>query len=253
MFRKEFPRIYELRDQIKNPDSPNSCFKNFNEEFQSEAMRMAFRSREDALQALDSSAWESLKKRASEYLTKWDEKKGRGQQQLIDVLNEALAYSFLKREGCSDIHFIPESAKKGEKTPDLEGTLGQNKVICEVKTINVSEGEALRRRGGRYLHDQPQVHLEPGFFGKLMDDITKAKEQMKAHAAGKEGRHIVYIVTNFDDFWGKNKEAYFQEIDQYLCKNIIHEIEIVFYNQRIGSRRDINMKYATVVNEANCL
>jgi hypothetical protein len=253
MFIKEFPRIYELRDQIETPDSPNSCLKNLDALLQDAAMRRAYRPIEDALQELDSVAWESLRKKASECLTKWDEKKGRGQQQLIDILNEGLAYSFLKREvGCSDIHFIPESKKKGEQTPDLEGALGQIKILCEVKTINASEDEVVRRRCGHYRHDKPQLKLEQGFFDKLMNDLTKAKKQMEAYAADKEARHIAYIIPNFDDFWGEYKEDYFQQVDQYLCENIIHGIEIVFHNQRIGFHKAITMKCATVFNEPDC-
>ena len=90
MFRKEFPKLYELRDiiNIEIPESP--CLKNLDENFQCEAMRMAFRSREDALQTLDSIAWGFITKKASK--AKWDAVSGRGQQQLIDLLNEALAY-----------------------------------------------------------------------------------------------------------------------------------------------------------------
>jgi len=247
MFRKEFSRLYELRDIIKSetPDSP--CLRNLDALLQHEAMKLAYHPIEDALEALDSVAWEFLRKEASDR-TKWDAK--RGQTQLIDILNQARAYSYLRKIDCSDIYFIPRSNKKGGKTPDLQGALGQIKVICEVKTINVSDNEALRRRGGRSRHNDPPLNLEKGFFKKIKSCLVIAKNQMEACAEGKEVMLIIYIILNFDNIWGDHKEEHFQDIDQYLCENIIHGIEIVFHNHLAqGDGKAITMKCATVINE----
>jgi hypothetical protein len=253
MFRNEFPRMYEVRD-IKSPDSLNPFWKNLDVNLQNSVKRIRCCPYEDALQSLDSAAWEFLKNKVANPLTKWDEKNARGQQQLIDILNEALAYSFLKRKiGCSDIHFIPESEINGIETPDLEGRLGDIKVICEVKTINISDDEALTRRemslSFRLRCDQPSRELEEAFFKKLSDKLAKAKNQIQAYDSRNEARHIVYIIPNFDDMWETHKEEYFQKIDDFLSKDIIQGIEIVFHNRGTVSNEVITMKNATVFNE----
>jgi len=69
-----------------------------------------------------------------------------------------------------------QSPKKGNKTPDLEGLLGSQRVLCEVKRINISEAESIARRdcsGGMYERD-----LSSGFFGKLQSSIAQAKDQI---------------------------------------------------------------------------
>jgi len=246
--------MYELRNQIKSPDSLNSFWKNLDENLQNPVKRIRYCPYEYALQSLDSAAWEFLKNKLAKPLTKWDEKHGRGQQQLIDILNEALAYLFLKREiGCPDIQFIPESEINGIETPDLEGRLGNIKVICEVKTINISDDEALTRRemslSFRLRCDQPSRVLGEAFFKKLSDKLAKAKNQIQACDSSNEARHIVYIIPNFDDMWETHKEKYFQKIDDSLSKDIIQAIEIVFHNRRTVSNELITMKNATVFNE----
>jgi hypothetical protein len=257
MFRKEFPRMYELRDPIKSPDSLNPFWKDLDVTFQDpvkgSVMRRASRPIEAALQSLDSDAWEFLKNEAAGHLTKWDEKNARGQQQLIDILNQARAYYYLNEIGCSDIHFISRSRKEGIKTPDLEGIFGDIKIICEVKTINISKNEAeIRREMSRGFSPRPirpQAKLEQGFFNKLRDDLTIAKSQIEAYAAGNKTRALVYIILNLDNMWEDYKEEDYKEIDDFLSKNIIQGIEIVFHNRRTVSNEIITMKNATVFNE----
>ncbi|MCX5889257.1 MAG: hypothetical protein NTY36_07375 [Deltaproteobacteria bacterium] len=263
MFRNEFPRGYELRDQIKSQDSLNPFWKDLDETFQNPIMgpgkRRKFRPIEAALQSLDSGAWEFLKNKVANLLAKWDEKNARGQQQLIDILNEAFAYSFLKSEvGCSDIKFIPQSDINGKETPDLEGRLGHIKVISEVKTINISDDEALIRREMslrfRPRCGQPSCKLEEAFFEqKLSKPLKKAKDQIQSYDPSNEARHIVYIIPNFDDMWETQKEEYFQQIDDFLYNNMINGIEIVFHNRRSVSNEIITMKNAIVFNEPEYL
>jgi hypothetical protein len=254
MFRKEFPRLYELRDQIEDPKSLNVFWRDFDVKLKDAVLRKTCRPYENALQTLDLDAWDSLKKEASAYQTIWDEENGRGQQQVIDILNQARAYTYLRNEiGCSDIHFIARSTAKGIKTPDLKGALGNIKVICEVKTINPSKDEVLRRLHGNTVRNE-YIPLGQGFFNKLIYDIEVAKNQMEAYGKDKRALHIVYIILNLDNFWGEDKEKHYQEIDKYLGdnENRIHGIKIVFHNQPIGFPAHITMKFATVVNEADC-
>ena len=91
--------------------------------------------------------------------------KKRGWQALFDVLNEAKGYNHLSGIGCTNIRFIPVSSVPGQKTPDLSGDLAGARVLCEVKTINISEDEATRRTTGGVGSEAP--HLPDEFFGKL--------------------------------------------------------------------------------------
>jgi hypothetical protein len=256
MFRKELPRIYELRDQIKNPDSPNSCFQNLDNNLQDPNVMQAWRRIEDDLKELDHATWDFLIKEAFVYLPKWDEKskrdgEPRGREPLLNILYQAKAYNYLRKKGCSDIHIIPRSKINGKQTPDLQGTCGSVKVLCEVKTINRSEKEARRNRCGHYLHKNSE--LKSAFFNKLKSRLKDAKEQLEAYDPQNESRHIVYIILTLDDFWGEYKEENFQQIDKYLScpENRVTEIELVFHNLRKTFNTAITMQYATVVNESD--
>jgi hypothetical protein len=259
MFRKQLPRIYELRDQIENPESPNSCFQNLDNNLQDSNAMLAFRRIEDDLEGLDFATWEFLKKEASVYLNKWDEKSRRngelrGREPLLNIIYQAKAYNYLRKKGCSDIHFIPRSKKNDIKTPDLQGTCGSIKVLCEVKTINRSEEEVRRHRRGHYLHNNSE--LESAFFNnKLKSRLKDAREQLDAYDPKNESRHIVYIILTLDDFWGNYKEENFQQIDEYLScpENKVTGIELVFHSPRTTFNNAITMKSATVVTETDCL
>ena len=122
---------------------------------------------------------------------------GRGWQQLITILNQARAYNYLRGIACSSVRFIPKATQKRVETPDLEGTLGTSKVLCEVKTINVSDEEVLSRRNG--TAGTTTDRLEPGFFNKLKSDLRKANQQMEAYCRGTHTKRIAYVVINFDD------------------------------------------------------
>jgi hypothetical protein len=154
----------------------------------------------------------------------------------------------LKKTGYRDIRFIPRSKTRGQKTPDLEGVSGLNRVICEVKTINPSEDEVLRRSNGNSLHNAP---LGQCFLHKLMSTVATAKKQIEDFDSDNKAKHIIYVVLNFDDSWNEynRKERDFQQIDQHLCKNPVSGIEIVLHNQKAPFYSHITMKYATVVND----
>ncbi len=245
MFRKELPRVYELRDQIGVSGSPSAYFRDFDDSLRDSPSKMrAFRALEDELRRLDPASWEFLKKEAHPYLTTRDET--RGWQQLFDILNQARAYNFLRTIGCSSIHFIPPCSREGEKTPELQAILDPIKVLCEVKTINISDKEGKARDTGIVRETKDQ--LEQGFFNKLMSDLTQAKEQLEARDPGKEAKRIAYIIINFDDFLAEYKERYFQQIDQYLSNNPVPGIEVVFHNQVTCFHKTIAMKSATVFN-----
>lgn len=211
MFRQQLPRIYELRDLIKDPALPGAYFQNLESNLQTSPSAMrAFTAREKEFQGLDAEAWTFLKTEASPYLTRKDPN-GRGWQQLFDILNQGRAYNHLKSIGCSNIRFVPRSSIE---TPDLEGLLGGVTVLCEVKTINISAEEVRARRNftGRTIKN----YLDEGFFRKLQADIEKARAQMQAYDSTGHARYFVYINPCFDDFLGEYKDEYFQQIGHSL-------------------------------------
>lgn len=101
--------------------------------------------------------------------------------------------------------------------PDLEGFLGSQKVICEVKRINVSRDELGARNN--YTAGTYEYPLRKGFVNKLEVGITKAKDQIHAYDPLGTARHIVYLSIDFDDGSGGNREVELREVEQYFGDN----------------------------------
>ena len=208
-FRNQLPRFYELKDLLTDPSHPDAYFQNFQDRLQDEMCFETFARWEKELQGPDPVAWESLKSKAAPYLKRAHN--GRAWQQLFDVLGEASAYNYLRKSvGCSKVCFIPES---DDRTPDLEGVVDCVRVLCEVKTINVSDDEIHARRGP--IVGDVSNKLNEGFFRKLDSDITNAKRQLQSYDPHSSAQHLVYIKICFD--WvGHYNEDYFRQIDQHL-------------------------------------
>lgn len=250
IFRNEFPRLYELWDLCEDPNAPNTYFHGFDSLLSDPWNRTkpCYEKLESYLQGLGLAPWIFLKKETRSYLAKKDQK-GRGWQQLFAILNQAKGYNYLRRVGCLNVQFIPRATIDGVETPDLEGEIDHRKVLCEVKTINISDIEVAARNGSSGLmREIVEKPLEPGFFHKLSEDFKKAKQQMEAYDGRPDVRRIVYVVVNFDNFWGDFKERHYQQIDQYLSGNTPAGIEIVFLNEQTHFHTPISMTYATVIN-----
>lgn len=174
------------------------------------------------------------------------DRSGRGWQQLFDILNQAHAYNYLKSVGASNVCFIPRAKQPSTKTPDLEGVLESSRVLCEVKSINISQKEARARN--EFTAREIKSHVDDGFLRKLRSDITEAEEQLDAYDPIREARHCVYINLRFDDFLGEYKEEYFRQIDEYLSGCITSEIDLVFHNDHTPFHKALSMTSATVVN-----
>jgi Protein of unknown function (DUF2442) len=213
VFRSQLARFYELKD-LSDPSNKDAYFENFEEHLQDETCFRTFVLWEENLQGLDAAAWVSLKSKACTYLNK--NKKARGWQQFFNVLGEACGYNYLARyERCSAVRFIPES---NDPTPDLEGLRDHERVLCEVKTINISDDEVRARRMPsvvRKLSDQ----LEEGFFRKIDSDIVCAKSQLDSYDPHGDAQHLVYINICFDDLFALYKEDYFQQIQRHLLEH----------------------------------
>jgi hypothetical protein len=248
MFRTQMPRVYELKDLIGDPTSPNAYFQDFDNKVRDSPhhVMQIFLRWERELRGLDFDAWEFLKTEASPHLVHRDAN-GRGWQQLFDVLDQARAYNYLIAIGCSSVRFIPRADKQGLQTPDLEALLGSDKVLCEVKTINISQKEVRAR--SEFTVRSIGIRLEEGFFCKLRSDVMSAKSQMQAYNASSATRHYVYINLCFDDFLAQCKEDYFRQIDQYLSENPIPGAQLIFHNDHTAFYTPLRMTNATVVND----
>jgi hypothetical protein len=225
VFRKELPRIYELRDLIPNPAPPGAYFRNLDRSLSENPIKLRqFRDIEAELAGLDRKAWAFLKSEVAPMLTVRDAK--RGWQPLFDRFNQAKAFNYLRRIGCVNVEFIPPSTETGQQTPDLRAELGSKKVLCEVKTINMSEIEADRRYTGGVgtITDQ----LGEGFFGKLGSDLRKAKAQMLACCADDTTTKIAYVIVNFDDGLHEYADRYQLQIDRYVGANPVADLKVVF-------------------------
>jgi len=250
MFHSKLPRFFELRELVQPPaEIHNSIFSDFENSLDTTPEKYAaFLAWENELQKVDESPWADLKQEASPYLMR--DKKGRGWEPLFNILNQALAYGYLKNDlGCSRLQFIKRSTGK---TPDLQGHLNGIDVLCEVKTINISKEEVTARKDsadGKFEAKQTQNQLKDPFFKKLLLTIEVAKKQIKAYGKQDHPRGIAFFVVNFDDFYSEYKEDYYFQIDQYLSQNPVSEIEVVFFNKRTIIHKRITMASATVVNQ----
>jgi hypothetical protein len=226
IYRNELPRIYELRDAARSQSSPIVHFIDFENKLVESPLRLKhFRDIEAELRGLSASAWNDLKSQLRPLLTVKSKK--RGSQALFDKLNEAKGYNHLVNIGCSDVGFIPVSRKKGLQTPDLKGILSEGNILCEVKTINISQDEATRRADG--AAGRVFLELPKEFFGKLKSDLESAQRQMLAYDAGGSARWIAYVVVNFDDNLHEYADDYSRQIEAFVGANAVPGIETFFH------------------------
>ncbi|HKR44539.1 MAG TPA: hypothetical protein VJU59_33525 [Paraburkholderia sp.] len=239
------PRVFELRDLIEQPLTPRAYFQDFETVLDDRLARAIWLAREREFQRLDAESWEALKSEARPYLTLHNPN-GRGWQQLIDVLNQARAHNYLTELGCSDVRFVPRGKRE---TADLEGLLDTRVVLCEVKTLNISEDEANRRNTGQGGYTSNTLSQQ--FLKKLKSTLGKAKSQMAASNVCGNAVCIAFVIVNFDDLFAEYKVDYYRQIDQSLGSEPVQGVDIVFYNQRTAFHADVSMRNALVVNEAN--
>lgn len=226
MYRKELARVYELHDIAQNPPSPDAYFSDFDNKLAESLVRLKhFRDIEAELQALDTAAWDYLKEQLVPLLIV--KINNRGWQPLFDKLNEAKGYNHLLEAGCANVRFIPVSSVKNQRTPDVEGISAGTRVLCEVKTINMSEAEAIRRTTG--AAGNVYLQLPDGFFGKLKSHIETATAQMVAYDPDDSVKRIVYVVVNFDENLHEYAAEYTAQINKFVAENPVQKAEVVFH------------------------
>ncbi len=171
----------------------------------------------------------------------------RGWQTLFDTLNEGLGYAYLHTIDCTDIAFVECDSKK---TPDLRPKHNERPVLCEVKTINVSQDEADRRerahKGETEATDVP-TSVTTGMLGKVTATLAHAICQL-AHADPERAtRRIVFTVLHFDDWVGDYQTEYIAQLDAYLLANPVVAAELVFSPASNLFARHFRMQAATIV------
>jgi hypothetical protein len=97
-------------------------------------------------------------------------------------------------------------------------------VLCEVKTLNVSQGESVRMNSGGV--GTTHRELNDFFKNKLSVTLDSAKRQMNAYFTG-EARRIAYVIVNFDDRLHEYGGDYRQQIDEFLELRRINKLEVV--------------------------
>jgi hypothetical protein len=234
MCSAELPRVYELVASLK--DAPRSYFKNFVTSIRDNPLkRKHFIDIEAELARLDAVAWDHLRTKVGPLFMK--KEKARGWQGAFSELNEAKAYNFLIRRGCTSVEFVPR--RSDTKTPDLRAKLGSVDVLCEAKTINRSERAVV----ARIRNDVSSVanRLPTEFFTKLTSTIRRADQQMAASSSAPDIKRIVYLVVNFDDSLYEYVDDYLAQIQQRREEFVVPGLEIVlevkpkFYSATLAS------------------
>jgi len=184
----DLPRIREIRDCTVKHDCLGTYFENFDASVVAYPVKYKhFLHLESELADLDAAAWAQLKAQVVPLFQKRDPV--RGWQAAFDKLNEAKAFGYLARLGCTELAFIPESSIPGRKTPDLTGRMGSKSVLCEVKTTNPSDDEANAR--GRMIARSIKLQLSEASFSKLTSTLEKAKTQIDSFCWDFDARKVV--------------------------------------------------------------
>lgn len=247
--RREFPRMFEIRDAMKTPEHADSYFRDFESSLvKRPEKRRALLKVEQLLSVLDDVAWSDIKDRALPLALHWVE--GRGWEALFNLFNEIRGYKFLKESGCSAIQFVE---RKSSKTPDLEARRDGRRVLCEVKTFNVAEEEAAYRAAttrGEFNTREVEGRLDDGFLaGKLAGTIARAVAQIESEDPTREALRYVFCVINFNDWVGDNQPQYVAQIDDHLGREPLGETQVVFFLASNLFERTFTMRHATVLTD----
>ena len=191
----KYIRLSELVS-LHHPSDKSSRFYKFWETFYEIPERVqAFSIIENELSALDGICWRFLKEEVKTLCVKSHER--RGWNQLFEKLNEAKGYCFLKLIGYSDIRFIPRETKSNIETPDLIGWRNTSQVLCEVKTINISDDfiSARINISGMIAKNK----LTAGLIKKLESTIAKSASQLNSYSKSSDTDKYMYLVIAYDD------------------------------------------------------
>lgn len=185
-----------------NPTKEGEAFFQFRSAIGSEPIiKKVFADIGRRLNDIDEEQWKLLLPKIVEKYKK--KEKNRGWQQAYNVLQEGIAYSFLKRDGYSEIKFLP---RQSQSTPDLVAKRGTAEVTIEVKSINKSESQIVAEQD--ISVQSLGLPLGEKFFAKLQSTLFKASKQL---AFQKSDEKVIFLFVEFDDISN-------QYILNYLCQ-----------------------------------
>lgn len=249
-FREMLPRIYELKAMLSDPSHPDAYFQDFEDGLEKYKTKLnAFVTLERQLVVLDVEAWSDLKERAAVHLVSQIRGQGRGWQPLFDIFSEARGFGYLLSIGYTGVHFITRTKAK---TPDLGAVRDGSSVLCEVKTLNVSQDEAEKRQRigkGEIVASSTSIHVGGGFLGKLTATLEHAVEQLDGRDPERKAQRMIFTVVHFDDWVGDYQPEYFAEMDEHLLRNRVAGAELVFCPASNLFERTFKMRSATVLPE----
>jgi hypothetical protein len=216
-----FDRILELREASIALNSASAYFRADDDKFTDPMKVKYFAEIDRNLAMLPEDAWKQIKVDLINRIAVRDPT--RDWQPLFDTFNEVRAYNYLQDMGCEDIRFIPRAKAKNLRTPDLGAVHNGTSILCEVKTINISEDE-LHRRATLGVGASSES-LDEKLLTKLSRDITEAKNQMDAH--NPDARKIAYVVINFDDWVGDCAQEHLAQIEYFFRHTLRPGVDLV--------------------------
>lgn len=201
----DLPRVYELAASLKG--ARKSYFRNFTASIRDHPLkRERFVEIEAELATLDAAAWEHLKASVGPLFLK--NETARDWKGASSALNEAKAYNYLVRRGCTSVTFIPR--RVDVQTPDLRARMGSLDVLCEAKTINRS-----------------QRAISPAFFTKLASTVRRADRQMAAFSSQPNVKRIAYLVIDFASAMQDDVDDYLRQIQERREEFAVPGLEII--------------------------
>jgi hypothetical protein len=244
-FAQMLPRLYELAN-ITDQSHPDAYFRHFEQRLtEGHTILPHYQKLEGLLSALDDAAWSDLKSRAADVAHR--PYRGRGWQALFDAFNEARGYVYLHCCGCTEIAFIPRTRRK---TPDLRAIQNGTRVLCEVKTINISKEEADRRERvaqGAFEVSSTPFQVTAEMLSKIITTIKDGIAQLDYEDPQHAARRVVFTVLNFDDWVGDYQTEYIAQLDAHLLANPVAGAELVFCPASNLFERRFMMRSALVV------
>lgn len=221
----QMDKIKELIDEVVQLYPTDDFFRTFWSDIEVlESIRRKYIELNAYLSVIDTDSWRVLKAKAIEHFK--DHREGQRKQGFFNQLNESKAYSYLKKSGCVNLRFIPEEKNK---TPDIEGKYQDNRILCEVKTIDISEDEINRRRNSEVYDISVYCKLSKGFVNKFKSAFENAKSKFFDYSKTDKDILMVYFVISFDDFVGYYNENYEQQLKS-IVNDLDNHIHVVIHN-----------------------
>lgn len=245
--RKNLPLLFELRDAVSEPEHVDSYFKDFEASLQRPSGKLEALTRLEAqFSVLDRNSWTDIRDRAARHAISNQRGKGRGWQEMFDVLSEARAYGYLASIGAQEIRFIPRSETK---TPDLAATTAAGDVLCEVKTLNISKVQAdknVRLSAGEVVLSDALTSATDGLLRKVREVIEDALNQLAGYDPEHRSRWVVFVAVNSDDSLFEYIDRILGQLDEHLDSPLSAKVDLVFAPRSNPFERRLSMRNASV-------